>query len=112
MGKSKVDIVLIIECNCIQIGVHYAKNSLCNKIKNQARLFSLDRRETDFLILKNGQPWCLFKAKLSDAPVGNHHRKHAEALGGIPVVQLTQETKVVKKSEGAIYRISASRFFS
>jgi hypothetical protein len=48
----------------------------------------------------------------SDAPVGNHHRKHAEALGGIPVVQLTQEAKVVKKSEGAIYRISASRFFS
>lgn len=71
-----------------------------------------DRRETDFLIVKNGQPWCLFEAKLSGAPVGNHHRKHAEALGGIPIVQLTQESKVVKKSEGAIYRISASRFFS
>ena len=71
-----------------------------------------DRRETDFLIVKNGQPWCLFEAKLSDVPVGNHHRKHAEALGGIPVVQLTQEPKVVKKSEGTIYRISASRFFS
>jgi len=71
-----------------------------------------DRRETDFLIVKNGQPWCLFEAKLSDAPVENHHRKHAEALGGIPVVQLTQEPKVVKKSEGTIYRISASRFFS
>jgi len=71
-----------------------------------------DRRETDFLIVKSGQPWCLFEAKLSDAPVENHHRRHAEALGGIPVVQLTQEPKVVKKSEGTIYRISASRFFS
>ena len=39
-------------------------------------------------------------------------RKHSEALGGIPVVQLTQEAKVVKKSEGGIYHISASRFFS
>lgn len=71
-----------------------------------------DRRETDFLIVKDGQPWCLFEAKLSDGPVGNHHRRHAEALGGIPVVQLTQESKVVKKSEGTVYRISASRFFS
>jgi predicted AAA+ superfamily ATPase len=71
-----------------------------------------DGRETDFLIVKNRQPWCLFEAKLSDAPVGNHHRKHAEALGGIPVVLVTKEPKVVKKSEGTIYRISASRFFS
>ena len=71
-----------------------------------------DRRETDFLIVKDGQPWCLFEAKLSDGPVGNHHRRHAEALGGIPVVQLTQESKIVKKSEGTVYRISASRFFS
>lgn len=71
-----------------------------------------DKRESDFLIVKDGQPWCLFEAKLSDGPVGKHHRKHAEALGGIPVVQLTQESKVLKKSEGTIYRISASRFFS
>ena len=71
-----------------------------------------DKRETDFLIVKNGRPWCLFEAKLSDAPVENHHRRHAEALGGIPVVQLTQESKVVKKKDGTVYRISASRFFS
>jgi predicted AAA+ superfamily ATPase len=69
-------------------------------------------RETDFLINRNGKPWCLLEAKLSDGPVGNHHRKHAEVLGGIPVVQLTLESKVVKKSEGPVYRISASRFFS
>jgi predicted AAA+ superfamily ATPase len=71
-----------------------------------------DRHETDFLIVKNGQPWCLFEAKLSDASAENHHLKHAEALGGIPFVQLTQEPKVVKKSGGSIFRISASRFFS
>jgi predicted AAA+ superfamily ATPase len=71
-----------------------------------------DGRETDFLIVRNGHPWCLLEAKLSDSRVENHHRKHAEALGGIPVVQLTQESKIVKKSEGAVYRISASRFFS
>jgi predicted AAA+ superfamily ATPase len=71
-----------------------------------------DGRETDFLIVRNRKPWCLFEAKLSDAQVESHHRKHSEALGRIPVVRLTQESKVVKKSEGIIYRISASRFFS
>jgi len=71
-----------------------------------------DGRETDFLITQNGQPWCLLEAKLSDGAVENHHRKHAEALGRLPVVQLTQETKVLKKSKGSVYRISASRFFS
>ena len=71
-----------------------------------------DKRETDFLIVKNKQPWCLFEAKLLDAPVENHHLRHAEALGGIPVIQLIQESKVVKKIGKPVYRISASRFFS
>jgi predicted AAA+ superfamily ATPase len=71
-----------------------------------------DGRETDFLITRERKPWCLIEAKLSDAPLESHHRKHAEALGGIPVIQLTQEPKVLKKEKGGIFRISASRFFS
>lgn len=71
-----------------------------------------DGKETDFLVVREGKPWCLLEAKLSDGPVENHHHRHAKALGGIPVIQLTQEPKVVKKSKGNIYRISASRFFS
>jgi predicted AAA+ superfamily ATPase len=71
-----------------------------------------DGHETDFLVTINRQPWCLVEAKLSDGPIENHHRKHAEALGGIPIVQLTQEPKILKKGKGGVYRISASRFFS
>ncbi len=71
-----------------------------------------DGRETDFLITRDGQPWCLLEAKLSDDPVESHHRKHSEVLGRIPVVQITQKPKVVKKSKEGVYRISASRFFS
>ena len=82
------------------------------QIEGNCEGFDKDGRETDFLIVRNGHPWCLLEAKLSDGRVENHHRKHAEALGGIPVVLLTQESKIVKKSEGAVNRISASRFFS
>jgi predicted AAA+ superfamily ATPase len=71
-----------------------------------------DGRETDFLITRERKPWCLIEAKLSDGPLASHHRKHAEALDGIPIVQLTQEAKVLKKEKGGVYRLSASRFFS
>jgi predicted AAA+ superfamily ATPase len=70
-----------------------------------------DGRETDFLIVKNDQPWCLFEVKLRDGPVSGHHHRHAEALGGIPVVQLTHESKILKKTGSSVFRISASRFF-
>ena len=71
-----------------------------------------DGRETDFLLIRDGKPWCLFEAKLTDGRVETHHLRHAEALGSIPFVQLTQEPNVVKKSRGTFYRLSASRFFS
>jgi predicted AAA+ superfamily ATPase len=70
-----------------------------------------DGKETDFLVLKDGEPWCLFEAKLKDGPPASHHYRHAEALGEIPFVQIVREPKVVKKSGLAVYRISASRFF-
>ncbi len=71
-----------------------------------------DGRETDFLLTREGRPWCLLEAKLADSPIEGHHLRHAEALGRIPFVQLTHEPNVVKKSRGAFYRLSASRFFS
>jgi predicted AAA+ superfamily ATPase len=71
-----------------------------------------DGRETDFLLTRDGKPWCLLEAKSKDSRVESHHLRHSEALGSIPFVQLTQEPNVVKKSRGAFYRLSASRFFS
>jgi predicted AAA+ superfamily ATPase len=70
-----------------------------------------DGRETDFLLTREGSPWCLLEAKLADSPIEGHHLRHAEALGRIPFVQLTPEPNIVKKSRGAFYRLSASRFF-
>jgi len=71
-----------------------------------------DGKETDFLVTQNGDPWCFFEVKTTDGSIAAHHYKHSEALGNIPVVQLTHESNILKKKENLFYRISASRFFS
>ncbi|MFC1679290.1 ATP-binding protein [Elusimicrobiota bacterium] len=70
-----------------------------------------EKRETDFLVLKNDKPWCLFEAKLSDGPVARHHLNNAQALGGIPVVQVCREDGVAMRQEKDVFRLSASRLF-
>jgi len=69
-------------------------------------------KETDFLVVKDQKPWCLFEAKLKDQTTDNHHLKQAKALGGIPVVQICYDNKILKKAGNKIFRISASRFFN
>jgi predicted AAA+ superfamily ATPase len=71
-----------------------------------------DGKETDFLVTQNGNPWCFFEVKTTDGSIAAHHYKHSEALGNIPVVQLTHESNILKKKDDLFYRISASRFFS
>jgi hypothetical protein len=71
-----------------------------------------DGKESDFLIVKNQRPWCLFEAKLKDRTIEKHHLKHAGLLEDIPVVQICLEDKVLKKSNNMFIRVSASRFFS
>ncbi len=71
-----------------------------------------DGKETDFLVVKNKKPWCLFEVKLNDKQISNHHLKHAHSLGDIPLIQLVNESKVLKKPYSSVYRISASRFLS
>jgi len=70
-----------------------------------------DGKESDFLVTKNSNPWCLFEVKLKDGPIEKHHYKHAGLLGEIPIVQLCKENKVLKKGENNSFRVSASRFF-
>ena len=53
-----------------------------------------DGKESNFLIVKNDIPWCLFEVKIKDAAIAKHHLKHAELLSNIHL------------------RVSASRFFS
>lgn len=71
-----------------------------------------DGRETDFLILREESPWFLVEAKLTDQPISNHHYDHANALGGIPIVQVVLENKIARAGNLKDYRISASRFFA
>lgn len=70
-----------------------------------------DGKESDFLITREGKPWCLFEVKNRDRAIAAHHYKHSKALGDIPVVQLTGENNILKKNEDKYFRISASRFF-
>ena len=71
-----------------------------------------DGKETDFLITKDRNPWCLFEVKTKDGAIDRHHIKHAGLLGGIPVVQICLEDRVLKKTDENGIRVSASRFFS
>lgn len=69
-------------------------------------------KETDFLVVKDQKPWCLFEAKLKDQMIENHHAKQAKLLGDIPVVQICYDNKILKKTGNKLFRISASRFFN
>jgi len=70
-----------------------------------------DGKETDFLITRDGKPWCLFEAKLQDGAIERHHLGQARALGNVPYIQLTQGGGAFKKPAPGVFRISASRFF-
>lgn len=70
-----------------------------------------DGKETDFLITRNGTPWCLIEAKLKDGAVDRHHLDQAKALGDVPYIQLTRESDIYKKPLPGVFRASASRFF-
>ncbi len=70
-----------------------------------------DKKETDFLILKNSQPWLLLEAKLSELKVEPHHLNHALLLGKIPYVQIIYQSSICKILTPKTYVVSASRFF-
>ena len=71
-----------------------------------------DKQETDFLILRERQPWMLVECKLSDGHVSNHHCQAAEALGKIPVVQVCMQDGIAMLQKRNVIRISSNRFFA
>ena len=71
-----------------------------------------DGRETDFLIVRDRNPWLLVEAKLSSSSIDYHHRKNREALGHIPFVQLVLENKVAEMKKDGSCQMSASRFLA
>ena len=52
------------------------------------------------------------EAKLSAGPIARHHFVHAEALGGIPFVQVVREEPVAEQRQAKVWQISASRFLA
>lgn len=71
-----------------------------------------DGRETDFLILKNKEPYLLCEVKLSETDIEKHHFLNSEYLGDIPFVQLVKKPDVLRVEQKKFYVVSASRFFS
>jgi predicted AAA+ superfamily ATPase len=69
------------------------------------------KRETDFLIARDGVPWMMVEAKLTDRPVDHQHLVHREALGNIPLVQVCESPGVATQQRQGVFRISAARFF-
>ncbi|MFC1484832.1 ATP-binding protein [bacterium] len=71
-----------------------------------------DGKETDFLILKNNEPYLMCEAKLANTTIEKHHYLHANRLGSIPFVQIVKEPKVLEVKQKGFYVVSACRFFS
>jgi len=70
-----------------------------------------DGKESDFLIVRDRKPWCLFEAKLQDEDIARHHFDQARALGNIPYIQLTRAGNIYRKHSPGFVRVSAGRFF-
>jgi predicted AAA+ superfamily ATPase len=68
-------------------------------------------QETDFLIVKDKQPWLLLEAKLDSNNIDNHHFRMAEDLGNIPVVQVNLATEKLRKIKESGYIVPAHRLF-
>jgi len=69
-------------------------------------------KETDFLVLRRGRPFCLIECKLRRSDVESHHLLFASKLGGIPFVQLVSEHGVLKARDRSVVIVSALRFLS
>ena len=86
-------------------------NDICSDKYGLSFVRTRDGKETDFLILKNSQPFFLCEAKLSDTDISSHHYLHSKHLGDIPFVQIVKESGVLKVKQDKYYIVSASRFF-
>jgi predicted AAA+ superfamily ATPase len=69
-----------------------------------------NKRETDFVIIKDRKPWLMVEVKYSDSSVDSHHGVISQVLGGIPVVQVCYQDGVASQDKKNIYRLSASKF--
>ncbi len=72
-----------------------------------------DKREVDFLVIKDGNPWLPIECKLKDTSPTSHLQAFTSALKVPVCLQLVEKDKVLKKrrdSEYVTYICSASSF--
>ncbi len=69
-----------------------------------------NKKESDFLIVKDSKPWLILEAKLSSINIEAHHYSFAKRLGDIPIAQILQEPDIVIKKNINAFIISANRF--
>lgn len=70
------------------------------------------KQETDFLLTRDGSPWLLVEAKLTDGSIERHHFETISALGDLPFIQVCLEPNVASMEKRNVYRISANRLFA
>ena len=57
-----------------------------------------NKTETDFLILKENEPWLMIETKLNSTDIASQHYRLSEQLGNIPVLQIILEgDHIIKK---------------
>jgi predicted AAA+ superfamily ATPase len=70
-----------------------------------------EKKETDFLIVRNNKPFLLVEAKLTDTSIERHHLQTMAALGGTPFVQVCHSSGILSLEKRDAYRMSATRLF-
>jgi predicted AAA+ superfamily ATPase len=68
-----------------------------------------EKREVDFLLVKDDNPVCLIEAKLSDDKISAHGRYYAARLG-VPYYQIVLESDAAEAFPGNCFLLPATRF--
>ena len=70
-----------------------------------------EKKETDFLLLRNNKPFLLVEAKIGDSSIEAHHFATMDALGHLQFVQVCQTPDILVMQKRDAYRMSATRLF-
>ena len=69
------------------------------------------KREIDFVVVKNKKPWLAVEARLSDTTPSHHFRAFEKQLEGVPLVQVTAASTKTKRFGKNTLVVNAADFF-
>ena len=70
------------------------------------------KREVDFLVVKDGKPFFLVEAKKTKGELDKNLEFFSKVLGNITAFQVTEEPGIFRKHKPQIWSVSANRFFN